>query len=354
MNESMRVFALLGDASLRRQLQQQWRAGGPTLCGMHAEGGDSIVEELARVRPDVLLVDVDVDGGRQVVQAAAARLRLPVVALVRTESQGLAAVRPLEWGAASLVPREASSAAELAARIDAALTEVRDAQVVDVLESHFPLSGAFPDASVFDMRRSLQEMDPASKVIVLAAGVGGPMAVRRILHPLRTAAASPIVIAQRVHDALAGPIVQWLEHHTGAQVQRAVSCKLEPGSVHVAPTGCEVTIESRNGEVWLEVRASEAATTPGFDTLFESAAVACGARVVAAVLTGRGTDGSQGLLAVRRAGGFTMVQDRVSSLVYDAPAQARDGGGAIECLPINEIAERIQMLMRAEAARRVL
>jgi chemotaxis response regulator CheB len=55
---------------------------------------------------------------------------------------------------------------------------------------------------------------------------------------------------------------------------------------------------------------------------------------------------------VRRAGGLTVVQDRVSSLVYDAPGQARDGGGAIECLPINEIAERIQMLMRPEPAGR--
>lgn len=352
MNESMRVFALLGDAALRRQLQQHWRGQGPTLCGMHAEGGDSIVEELSRVRPDAVLVDADVDGVRTVVQAAAGRLRLPVIALVRASQQGLAAVRPLEWGAVSLVQREADSVVELVERIDAAVAEVRDAQVVDLLESHFPLSGAFPDAAVFDMRRSLQEMDPASKLVVIAAGVGGPMAVRRILNQLKTQVSSPIVVAQRVHDSLAGPLVAWLEHHTGAQVQRAVSCKLEPGGVHIAPTGCDVVIERRNGEPWLEVRPSEAATTPGFDALLESAAVAFGPRVVAAVLSGRGTDGAQGLLAVRRAGGFTMVQDRVSSLVYDAPGQARDGGGAIECLPINEIAERIQMLMRAETARR--
>jgi two-component system chemotaxis response regulator CheB len=86
--------------------------------------------------------------------------------------------------------------------------------------------------------------------------------------------------------------------------------------------------------------------------LFESAAVTYGGSTVVALLSGRGTDGTQGMLGVRRAGGFTMVQDRISSLVYDAPGQARDGGGAIECLPINEIAERIQMLMRAEPASR--
>src|SRR5262245_35592035 len=162
MHETTRVFALLGDAPLRRQLQQQWRGNGTTLCGMHSEGGDSIVEEMARVRPDVGLVDADVDGARTVVQAAAARLRLPVVALVRAQQQGLAALRPLEWGAVSVLPREASSPAELVARIEAGLAEVRDAQVVDVLDNHFPLSGAFPDAAVFDIRRALQAMEADS------------------------------------------------------------------------------------------------------------------------------------------------------------------------------------------------
>jgi two-component system chemotaxis response regulator CheB len=352
MNESTRVFAILGDAALRRQLQQLWRGQGTTLCGMHAEGGDSLVEELGRVRPTVVLVDADLDGVRSVIEAAATRLRLPCVVLVRAQQQGLVAVRPLDWGAVSLVAREAGSTADLAARIEAAVAEVRDAQVVDILEGHFPLSGAFPDASVFDLRRSLQEVDPGSKLVVIAAGVGGPLAVRRILHQIKTEVTSPIVVAQRLHESLVSPLVHWLEHHTGAQVQRAVAAKLEVGNVYVAPTGCEVTVERRGGDAWLEVRPSDAATTPGFDALLESAAVAFGSRVVAAVLSGRGTDGTQGLLAVRRAGGFTMVQDRVSSLVYEAPGQARDGGGAIECLPINEIAERIQMLMRPEAARR--
>jgi two-component system chemotaxis response regulator CheB len=352
MRASVRVFALLGEPGLRRRLQQQWRGNGTTLCGMHAEGGDSIVEELARVRPDVFLVDADVDGARGVVQAASGRLRLPVVALVRAQQQGLAAVRALEWGAVSLLAHEGSPGGDLVSDIENGIAEVCDAQVVDLLEGHFPLSGAFPDASVFDMRRSLQETDPGSKVVVVGAGIGGPMSVRRILTELRSQVVSPVVCAQRVPPALAGPLVQWLEHHTGATVQRAATGKLEVGQVYVVPSGCEATIQRRGDEVVLEVGATNAVTTPSFDALFESAAKVYGERTVAVLLSGRGADGTQGLLAVRRAGGFTMVQDRVSSLVYDAPGQARDGGGAIECLPINEIAERIQMLMRPEPAPR--
>jgi two-component system chemotaxis response regulator CheB len=349
MNETTKVFALLGDAELRRQLQRQWRGNGMTLCAMHAEGGDSIAEEIARVRPDLVLVDADVDGARQLVQAVAVRHRLPVVALVRAHNQGFASLRPLEWGAVAVAAREV---ADLPRSLVDLVAELRGAQVVDVLENHFPLSGAFPDAAVFDLRRALQGLDPAEKIVVVGAGVGGPLAMRRILTQLRHDVVSPIVYAQRAPEALVAPLVQWLEHHTGAHVRRAGDGKLEVGTVYVVPSGQDAAVEMHQGEVHLRLTASDAATTPNFDALFESVAKSHGARAVAVLLSGRGADGSQGLLSVRRAGGFTIVQDRASCLVHDAPGQARDAGGAIECLPINEIAERLQMLMRPEPVTR--
>ncbi len=352
MKETTRVFALLGDAPLRRQLQQQWRGAELTLCGMHAEASDSIAEELARVRPDIVVVDVESDGARALVQAATTRLRVPVVALVRSQQPGFAALRPLEWGAAVCVPRECDSVSELVGRLEAAVTEVRNSQVVEVLENQFPLSGAFPDASVFDMRRALQGVEPAGKIVVVGGGIGGPMAMRRVLHELKTTVVSPVVFAQRVPESLANALVHWIEHHTGAQTVRATTGRLEVGTVYVVPSGCEARVESHSGAPTLVVTPADGAETPNFDRLFESVAATYAERSVAVLLSGGGVDGTQGLLAVRRMGGLTVVQDRVSSLLYDAPGQARDGGGVVECLPINEIAERISMLMRPEPASR--
>ena len=352
MHETTRVFAVLGDAPLRRQVQQQWRGNGTTLCGMHAESSDSLVEEIARLRPDVAIIDVETDGARALVQAAASRLRVPIVALVRAQQPSFMALRPLEWGAATVVVRETDSIQELAEHLEAAVREVYDAQVVDVMESHFPLSGAFPDAAVFDLRRNLQLHAPASKIVAIGAGVGGPMALRRILAELKTAVVSPVVVVQRLPEALLSAFVQWLEHHTGATVVRAVTCPLEVGTVYVVPSGCAARVESHSGAPMLVITTSEGDNAPGFDILFESVAATYGDRGIAVLLTGRGNDGAQGLTALRRAGGLTIVQDRVSSLVFEAAGHARDGGGAIECLPINEIAARIQMLMRAEPASR--
>lgn len=350
MHETTRVFALLGDASLRRALQQRWRDNGTTLCGMHAEGSDSLVEEMGRVRPHVVLVDVDVDGARPVIEAAASRYRIPVLAIVRAQQPGFAAMRPLEWGAVNLIAREGMGSPLAIENLEAKFHATRKAQVVDTLEGHFPLSGAFPDASVFDLRRSLQSVGTASKLVVIGAGVGGPMALRRILSQLRDDTMSPMVVALRFEPTLVPALVQWLVHYTGVQVAAAETSKLVPGNVSIVAPDQDAVLESPQGEPTLCVRPREAAAAPQFDLLFESAARTHGSRAVAVLLSAHGVDGGQGLLTLRRAGGFTMVQDRVSSVVYEAPGHAREGGGAIECLPINEIAERIQMLMRSESA----
>jgi two-component system chemotaxis response regulator CheB len=66
---------------------------------------------------------------------------------------------------------------------------------------------------------------------------------------------------------------------------------------------------------------------PSVDALFTSA-VPYGKDVVAAILTGMGQDGAQGLLELRNAGATTFAQDEKSSVVYGMPRVAWENGGA--------------------------
>ena len=354
MSTPMRVFAILGDGVLRQTLQQQWRSNGIALCAMHAEGSVSLAEELGRLRPHVLVADAEVDGVRELVQSAARRYRIPTVCIVRAQQQSLAALRPLEWGAVELVVRRESDVPSLVRDVEDCVHALRDAQVVEQLESVFPLSGAFPDASVFDLRRALRAVRAADKVIVIAAGTGGPMAVRRILTTLRGETCSPIVYAQKLPHALRDVLVQWLEAHTGAVVRPVIEGQpLEVGHVYVTSSTHEtVRMTGSDGRAWLQVGPMHGDAKP-LNALLHSTAATFGARAVGVVLSGRGDDGCAGLLALRAAGGLTIAQDRASSALYEAPGCAREAGGAIECLPINEIAERIRMLMHADHAARL-
>ncbi len=69
MSASIRVFAVLADSRLRQQLQKRWRMNGISLCGLHAECTASLIEEIARLRPQVVVADADLDDVSDFVRA---------------------------------------------------------------------------------------------------------------------------------------------------------------------------------------------------------------------------------------------------------------------------------------------
>jgi len=348
MNAATRVFAVLSDAALRQRLQAEWGSSGIALCAMHAAGGDSLAAELGTTRPHVLVVDAEIEGARELVQAAARRYRIPALCIVPSQPHGLAALRPLEWGAVDLLAPEDRDPPALVRDLEACVQVLRQAQVVEQLDSVFPLSGAFPDASVFDLRQALRRLDAKHKLVVVGAGPGGPMAMRRILSSLRGEEWSPIVYVQQFPPRLLGTLAPWLETHTGAIVQRAADHQtLEVGHVYVAGPADGVRVVANGVGCMLHFEATHDDPRP-LDALLRSVAGVCGARAVGVLLSGRGDDGRDGLLALRQAGGLTITQDRASSLLFDLPGCARDAGGAVECLPIDEIAERLHMLNRPD------
>ena len=55
------------------------------------------------------------------------------------------------------------------------------------------------------------------------------------------------------------------------------------------------------------------------------------------ILTGMGTDGAEGLLSIKHAGGQTLAQDEASSVVYNMPKEAVAKGAAQEVLSLERI-----------------
>ncbi|MFN5497697.1 MAG: chemotaxis protein CheB, partial [bacterium] len=58
---------------------------------------------------------------------------------------------------------------------------------------------------------------------------------------------------------------------------------------------------------------------------------------VAALLTGMGRDGAEGLLALRRAAWHTIAQDEATSVVWGMPGVAHRQGAPVETLPLESI-----------------
>jgi two-component system chemotaxis response regulator CheB len=74
-------------------------------------------------------------------------------------------------------------------------------------------------------------------------------------------------------------------------------------------------------------------------------ASAFGPQALGVLLTGMGDDGAEGLLELRKSGGYTIAEDESTAVVYGMPAEALRRGAVLDSLPLPAIALRILELM---------
>jgi two-component system response regulator WspF len=90
---------------------------------------------------------------------------------------------------------------------------------------------------------------------------------------------------------------------------------------------------------------------PSVDAFYESAALHAPRPGCAVLLTGMGRDGAAGLRRLREGGWHTIAQDEATSVVWGMPGAAAKLGAAIEVLPVDGIAPRIEVACRRLAPR---
>jgi two-component system chemotaxis response regulator CheB len=115
------------------------------------------------------------------------------------------------------------------------------------------------------------------------------------------------------------------------------------GHVYVAPPDYHLLVEDRRS-LALSVDEPVLFSRPSIDVLFESAADAFGADVLAILLTGASTDGSNGIAAIRAAGGHAWVQDPGDAEASYMPAAAIAHAGADAVLTLDRITRRLAEL----------
>ena len=159
-------------------------------------------------------------------------------------------------------------------------------------------------------------------VVVIGASWGGMRALGRVLADLPADFPTPIAVAQhRDADAEDDLLPHLIGRHTGLEVVDADDkAPLEPGKVLLAPPGYHLLIE--DGAVALSIDAPVQFSRPSIDVLFESASEQYGERTVGVVLTGANADGAAGLAAIKRRGGYTIVQDPASAERTEMPEAA--------------------------------
>lgn len=191
-------------------------------------------------------------------------------------------------------------------------------------------------------------------LIAIGASAGGTEALTRVVSEF-TPDLPCVVIVQHMAKDFVPLFVESLGRKCAAEVREARDG--EPalaGRVYVAPGGLQTTVERADGGFVLRVREGEKVSghRPSVDALFRSVAASVGAGAVGVILTGMGEDGADGLLAMRKAGAWTIGQDAASCVVYGMPRAAWEKGAVSVQLPLDRIADGIKNSLGTRGADR--
>ncbi|WP_108384462.1 CheB methylesterase domain-containing protein [Yoonia sediminilitoris] len=186
-------------------------------------------------------------------------------------------------------------------------------------------------------RPQSQTFDP-TRLILIGSSAGGVEALLNVLKHF-TNTCPPTLIVQHTGGQFAASLARLLDSGTAANVLPAASgmCP-EAGHIYLAPDDTAHLRLARSRRKRIEIWPGDPVMghRPSVDVMFQSA-IPFGQDIIAAILTGMGRDGANGLAALRRAGARTIGQDEASSVIYGMPRVAHELGGVEKQLPIHEI-----------------
>jgi two-component system chemotaxis response regulator CheB len=191
-----------------------------------------------------------------------------------------------------------------------------------------------------ERRAPVQEGDG---LLVVGASTGGPSAIQRVLLDLPDSYPFPVLVVQHMPPVFTRQFATRLERNTSLTCREAENGDLLlPGRALVAPGGYHLVVNGGTARHVEVVRKADGDRfVPSVDITMKSAVNVFGSSTIGVLLTGMGSDGAQGLLEIRKAGGITIAESEESAVVYGMPRAAVSSGAALAVLHLEVIGRKV-------------
>lgn len=343
---------VVDDSPVCRQLIAEAIERDPELevLGMAGDGVEAI-RLAGQLKPRVITMDVEmpVMDGLTAVERIMAENPTPIMVLTadpRNQAPELTC-KALELGALALQVKPSAGADPEAWNLAREVKLLSSVKVIRHLRGVLR-TGVKPPVVSTPSQTAAFSSSPLG-VVAVASSTGGPQVVHRLLSELPGDFPAPIVLVQHINAAFADSLAGWLAASSKLKVKLAKDGDpLLPGEVLIAPPYVHMTIPSR-GRVALRRGEPREGHLPSATTLLESAAKAYGKRAVGLILTGMGSDGAEGMVAIRAAGGKNIAQSRESCVVFGMPGSAIEKGVVDLIVHGDELSSALLRLARGEA-----
>jgi two-component system, chemotaxis family, protein-glutamate methylesterase/glutaminase len=344
---------VVDDSAICRALLCDWlHADGDLEVVGEAADGESAIEVITRLRPDVATNDLRMPGmsGLELIAHLMAKAPLPILVLTgdANSADPSVAFEAVRRGALDLMLKPSERDDDAIRSLRARVRWLATVPVVRHLDGHKD-------------RREREALEPLAGVpwlpasgdpiiVGIAASAGGPSALATVLGSLAADLQACLAIVQHLPRGFAPSFVSFLQARCSLRVCFAEHGQL-PRSSTVVLAPDDHHLELIDGHFALTGGPPVDGHRPSGSVLLRSLA-ALGSSAIGVVLSGIGRDGADGLRAMRERHAMTIAQDAESSVVYGMPRAAVEEGAAQSVLPVGQIGNAITSAVLARRRRR--
>lgn len=341
-----------------------------------AANGREAVEVVARLRPDVVTMDIEMPemDGISAVREIMRRSPTPILMFSSLTYEGAnATLEALDAGAVDFLPKRFSDISGDAEEAKRALQERVYAVGARGVTRRAPATPPPPrpaprtsPSSQGATARAAPEpaatappARPAAggavpdvapgrfRLVVIGTSTGGPVALQTVISKLPANFPVPILLIQHMPGSFTPAFAKRLDQMSAISVREAEDGEvLHPGTALLAPGGRQLGLKRNGASLCARVfdAPPEQFYKPSVDVAFTEAARSMPGKVLGVVLTGMGSDGAQGAKLLKDTGSAIWAQDEASSVIYGMPAAVARAGLAEHVLGLDSVAPALSRI----------
>ncbi|MFD1735835.1 chemotaxis response regulator protein-glutamate methylesterase [Bacillus salitolerans] len=325
-----------------------------------ARNGQDAVQKAKLVSPDVITMDVEMPilNGIEALQEIMKSNPIPVVMLSSTTKEGAEnTMLAFQYGAVDFITKPSGA-------ISLDLHKVKD----DILEKVYyaskvkqeklrrysePLKTSIPyveNCSKIDNKEKvLRKFESKKKLVCIGTSTGGPRALQQVITNLPKDIDAPILIVQHMPPGFTKSLASRLDSLSLLEVKEAEDGEIiQNGVAYIAPGGFHLKVRKVGASlaVQLEQTPPKNGHRPSVDVMFESISKIPDYGKIAVIMTGMGSDGTEGLKTMKSSGDVQCIaESEDTSIVFGMPKSAIASQMVDYVTNLDEISTQITKLL---------
>jgi len=330
---------IVNDSNLmRKYLTDLISHDGIEVISTAIDGHDAL-SKIAAKKPDVILLDLEMpkmDGLTFIDEVVKSGTLFPIIVASNFSNDGSKLVLDaLENGAVDFISisEDAQNSKKLQDTLIEKIKIAHKSDPYQLIQSNL--------TSLKPKRTGTPRSDTSERVVVIGSSTGGPGTVQNVLSGLAHDIPAGILLVQHMPKGFTKQFAARLSKTTGFVVKEAEEGDIiKDGEVLVAPGDYHMIVQP-NRKIHLDSSDKRFGVRPSVNMTMVSAAEVYGSNLVGVVLTGMGHDGGFGMKSIKKRGGYTIVQNKETSVIFGMPQAVIDLGAADVVLALNEIPAKI-------------